>query len=62
MTFDWKCIACGASGSVENPGLPVTSLVNKAALDHREKRPECPIAASAEVTLLPGACIFHGAL
>jgi hypothetical protein len=58
MTFDWYCVDCKASGTVENPGLPVTSLVNLSSFQHIEKSPDCQTAKAAEICLKPGGCIF----
>jgi len=59
MKWSWECETCGCHGSVDNPGLPVTSLANLAAFDHLKQRRNCPTAASSEVILKPGGCVFQ---
>lgn len=59
MRYLWLCNDCGASGSVDNRGMPVTTMVNLAAIQHRQKSPSCPTAAEADVQLAPGRCVFH---
>lgn len=57
--FIWNCTACQGSGTVSNrSGRPVTSLVNQSALQHRHDHPNCPLAKSAEVKLVPFGCVF----
>lgn len=59
MKFTWGCTDCGAAGSVKNPGLPVTSLVNQCSLQHINISPDCKTAKAADVQLKPGGCIFR---
>ena len=56
--YAWSCTTCDGRGRVQNDGLPVTSLVNRAAIAHKIDHPECSVASDAEVSLFPGACTF----
>jgi hypothetical protein len=58
MKFTWGCTDCGAAGSVDNPGLPVTSLVNLCSFQHIRISPDCKTAKAADVQLKPGGCMF----
>jgi hypothetical protein len=58
IKFIWNCVTCKGVGSVPNQGLPVTSLLNQSALQHREEHPDCPLSKEAEVKIVPFGCVF----
>ena len=58
MIYNWLCRECEGHGCIDNPGLPVTSLINQAAIDHAIKHPNCNIAKDAAVDIVPGGCVF----
>jgi hypothetical protein len=57
--FIWNCVTCMGSGSISNPNvLPITTLVNRAALEHLENNPDCQTAKEADVKFVPYGCVF----